>query len=197
MAKLYKKILCLSFMLVLITSLIGCSAVNEFKEGFNDGLEKSKSKSEGELTDKVIKSSDGNTQITVKSDWEESPDLNGEASMQVNNMVKEKYAIVISEPIEDFAEDITVDEYSNMCKEILLESIKNSKISDVTDTTINGQPAKYYEIKGEVDKIKICYFIANIKGKKGLHQVIGWTINSKYDENKEEIKKVVQSFKEL
>jgi hypothetical protein len=39
--------------------------------------------------------------------------------------------------------------------------------------------------------------IAAIKGKKGFYQVIGWTLNSKYDQNKSEIINVITSFKEV
>lgn len=197
MSKSYKKIVYLLFILMFITSLVGCNVVNEFKEGYKDGVEESTKDSDVAVTDKVIKSSDGSTQITVNSNWKESTSLNDEASIQVDQQAKEKYAIVISESVEDFADDFSVDEYANMCKDLLSESIKNSTVSEFTDMTINGLPAKYYEIKGEIEKIKVCYFIVAVKGEKGLHQVVGWTINSKYDENKEEIKKILQSFKEL
>lgn len=193
---MFKKAAYVLVVVVLISSLTGCSFADNFKKGFNEALEKSSSKSTAATTDKVIKSAQGDIQLTVKSDWNEAKNLNEVATLQVDNPVKEKYAIVISESTKDFSADITLDDFANVVKENFSKTVSNNTISNFESITVDGQPAKYFEIKGEVNKLNICYFIVAVKDKKAFHQVIGWTLNSKYDENKEEIKKVIESFKE-
>lgn len=193
---MFKKVGYVLFILVLVTSLTGCGFVDSFKKGFNEGLNKNLSKSTVATTDKVIKSDQGDIQLTVKSDWNEAKNLNEIASLQVDNPIKEKYAMVISESTKDFSGNISVDDFAKLVKESFSKSVKANTITDFENVTVDGKPAKFFEIKGEVNNLNICYFIVAVKDNKALYQVIGWTLNSKYDENKEEIKKVVESFKE-
>jgi hypothetical protein len=181
----FKKLLCLSLVSLFCSGLTGCSNILD------------KVQDNTKTTETVIKSSDGKTQITVFSDWKEDKALNEQATIQASNRLKEKYAIVISESLQDFSEDIKVEEFADVVKENMLQSVKNAATSDMTDMTVNGLPAKFFEIQGDVEKVKAKYLIGAVKGKNGIYQIITWTLNSKYDQNKEELKKVIESFKEL
>lgn len=182
-----KKFICLVSVLLLVSGFMGCSKV----------LQQVEKKVNENVTEKIVKGSDGKTQITVHSDWKEEKELNAAANIQVANRVQEKYAVVISESTADFSKDIKVGEFADLMKNNMVQNITDASVTDMTDMTINGMPAKYFEIQGEVNKIKVKYLIAAVKGKAGLHQIITWTLNSKYDQNKEELKKAIQSFMEI
>jgi hypothetical protein len=189
MRKLLKKILCFTTFVIITLAFSGCGTlVNEIKN---------KTGNRGASADKVIKSNDNKSQITVGGDWQEDKELNAEANIQASNRQKEKYIIVISEPKEDFSVDMKIEDFANIVRDGIIQSGENVNATEPVDMTINGLPGKYFEVQGEVQKVKVRYLAAVVNGKNTYHQVLTWTLNSKYEENKEELKKVIQSFKEL
>jgi hypothetical protein len=54
-----------------------------------------------------------------------------------------------------------------------------------------------YEITGSVDGVRIKYLHTTLEGKKYFHQIIAWSLTSKYDSNKATFDKILDSFYEL
>ncbi|MBM3156433.1 MAG: hypothetical protein FJ004_04020 [Chloroflexi bacterium] len=125
-------------------------------------------------------------------------DLNDEADIQVANTKKEAYVIVLSEFKMDFSDDITVEVHSDITRQILLDSLENVIISDEpVELQINGRRALQYEISGRVEGINVVYLHTTVDGEEGFHQIIAWTLPSKYDKNKPLLDSVVNSFREI
>lgn len=146
---------------------------------------------------KIVKSTDGFSQITVPESWSETTTLNEAAVIQVANAAAEKYLIVISEPKEDFSENTTVDDYYNIILENFKTGLENANLHPPVKTTVNGKKALQFEVQGEVNKIKAAYIVTIVETDKNFHQIMSWTLQSRYEKNKAELLDVVSSFKEV
>jgi hypothetical protein len=183
MKKFLRRILSLSLIVAIMIGFSGCAL----------------KKLPGKATPKkdiVVKSADEKFQISVPSDWKEDPDLNEIASVQASKRADEKYAIVISESSVDFGADINLEAFAKLSQSNVLGAAKNSSSTDFTDVTINGLEGKAFEITGEISSLKVHYYIVAIKGKDHFHQIITWTLESKYADFNSELKEVAQSFTE-
>lgn len=208
MMNMVKKATIFALLLVLAISMTSCGSFSEVTNGIADGIREGiKSAditqgSKGNTADsntgsKVIKSSDGKFQLSVPSNWKEDSELNDEAILQVSNRVEEKYVIVINEGKDGFSEDVDSDYYTDLIRESMYDNLVNPQISDNQDITINNMPAKYFEISGEADKIKISYMVVISEDRDNFNQVIGWTSTPKFDDKKQSIGAVMKSFESI
>lgn len=65
------------------------------------------------------------------------------------------------------------------------------------DAEINGRKAITFIVKGEVNNRRITYIYAIVDSPNAFNTVYSWTFSADFDKNKEELTKVVKSFKEL
>lgn len=145
---------------------------------------------------KVIKSTDGLTQITVPKSWKEMKNLNDEASIQAALARQELYVIVITESKEDF-DKMTVSKYSELTRASILEALSSAKEEKVDAITIDGRKALQYKIQGSIDNLKVVYLHTTVEGKDHFHYVLAWTLKSKYEKGKDVLQQVIKSFKEI
>lgn len=133
--------------------------------------------------------------------------LNQDATLEYQNLEKEFYIIVIDEPIGEFNKAIQESEiadlyspdltgYSLYVSDVFLETVDIISETPLTDVTINGLKGKHMEIEGSVGGVDVFYFYTMVQGAKDYYQVLTWTLLSKKEEHKEEMQKIVNSFKE-
>ncbi|GIP33310.1 hypothetical protein [Paenibacillus sp. J2TS4] len=139
------------------------------------------------------------TEITLPGGWSQIHGLNEEASLQASYITNasENYMVVLSEPKEDFEEGHTLSDYYDLIMEMQLtdEVIGNSNYTDAVELEINGLPAVQFEVRGEVDKVKIAYLFTLVESESGFHQLIFWTNDQKLDENKQTYLDAINTFK--
>ncbi len=151
----------------------------------------------------------GQYEIELPKTLSKADNLHEDASLQYQNILNEFYTIVIDEPISDFNDLVTQDEYlaesykpnltgySNLLKDNLSVSIKNGKFSNFEDTKINGMDAKLMNVSGTVDNIDIYYQFGFVKGKDRYYQIVNWTELKSKKEHSKAMEKIISSFKEL
>ena len=145
---------------------------------------------------KSISSKNGQIQVEVPSSWKTQRDLHDNPDLQVANVWEDNYLIVLSDNKADF-DDLTLEEHSDETRQILLESVDNIQISrGPILLEINGQPAVQYEIRGSIDKTKVVYLHTTIEGQDHFHQLIAWTLPSKFSKNRPAMESVINSFQE-
>jgi hypothetical protein len=145
--------------------------------------------------DAVVKSTDGQFQVTIPSGWSAQSALNDAADIQVANPRTESYVIVLSEPKADF-ENPTIEWHSELTRTMMLKSLTGGQITaGPKEFQINGQPALQYEIRGTVGSIKVVYLHTTVDTGQHLHQILAWTLPSHYDDNRAEMESVINSFK--
>lgn len=185
--KIFRKLITVVLVLFMTLSLAGCGGVAD--------ITKAVSGNSTDNTTKVIKSSDGTLQLTVPSSWKEDKELNDQAMLQVSNRSEEKYVIVIREEKATFASDVKVDDYTGMVADNMSSAVTNAQLSKIQDSTFNNKSACYFELAGEVQKIKISYLVIVWQDNGNYYQTIGWTLTPKFESNKGSIRAVMDSLK--
>jgi hypothetical protein len=172
-----------TFMLLLVCiGLISCDTKTEFKS---------------------IKVNDYS--ISLPDFLSEGKDLNGDASLQYQNLFKEFYVVVIDESKESFKDAIEINELEDVYEsnfdgytELLIGNLETAvtfKNKTEKETKINGLPAKILTFEGTVEGIDIYYQVAYIDGITNYYQIMTWTLPNKKDTYKEIMDKMFQSFK--
>ena len=146
--------------------------------------------------------------LEIPSSLVENKSLNKAASLSYNNLLEELYIIVLDESKEEMNQVMLVNGlnetygngligYAELLSQNLMKSVKNGKISKLNKTKINSLNAYTTEIEGNINGIKIYYLFAFIEGKDSYYQIMSWTLLNKKQENREKIKNMIFSFKEL
>ncbi|WP_010269079.1 PsbP-related protein [Paenibacillus senegalensis] len=151
----------------------------------------------GDGSEVTLEGTDGLTAITLPPGWQEMPGLNPEASIQAAkvSMSDENYLLVISENKADFSDGTALEDYMGLIKDIqMAQSIENGSFTDPQASTINGMNAYQFEVRGEVEKVKIGYLVTLIESNDHFHQVIFWTTDHKLDNSKGEYQEALQTF---
>ena len=181
-------LLSISALVLILTLLTGCNA---FMEGFNKGLEGALEKdSEGVQT---ITSDQSQLSVDFPKSWKEE-ELNGIATIQMANMVKEQYMIVIEEAADDFEDGFTVGDYAEIIIENMQTVVSGATVSSIDDVTIGDNlAAKQVELSGSVDGIKCTYFITFAENDGFFYQFTAWSLPSKYDAAKSVFEDILKS----
>jgi hypothetical protein len=155
-----------------------------------------KNKLEKSQAPKVIAGGDGKTSLTVPDKWRPLTTLHEEAKLQAADVVAEQYAIVISESKAGFADDMTLDDFTELIMTAPKEAVTDLKVADPAPFEVNGYQARQFEAAGTVDKIKIKWIFTTIEAPKNFHQIVMWTTPAKFEENEKIFQDVVKSFQE-
>lgn len=137
-------------------------------------------------------------------------ELNREASLQYNNLYKEKYIIVLDENKNDFIQDLKdygiFDEDEEMldvfaeAKESFIIN-QDAVIGEIyrVDKKINGLNARLVEFDSDVNGIPepVTYYLGFVEGKNNLYTILAWTLTDRKNAYKEEANKMINSFREL
>jgi len=166
---------------------IGSRAANRY-------IDKSK---EAAGDDETYTAPDKSGRIDLPSTWRAMSDLNDEASIQAGNAFMEEYLIVISEKRADFGDDIDLEKYADICLDGMAANIGKLDKGKAREKKIGGRDALLLEVRAKVDGLDVVYLVAYVEGPESYHQVLSWTLEGKYDRNKERLERAVRSFREL
>jgi hypothetical protein len=145
----------------------------------------------------TVTSSNGLCQLEIPEGWSERSDLHDDADIQVARIKEEMYIIVLSEYKADFDDDFTLSDHSELTLQLFLENLEDAQVqSGPVQIQVNGRPALQYEIRGVVDGIKIAYLHTTVDGEIAFHQVLAWTLPSKYEKNQSTLQSVIDTLSE-
>ena len=145
---------------------------------------------------KEIVGNNGLVRLTVPGSWSSMKDLNEEANLQVGSVLEEGYLVVISENREDF-EDMTLQKFSEITSESIMEGLAKASQEEPEDILIGRHRAIKRVIEGVIDNLKISYVHVAVETEGNYHQIIGWSLKSKFEGNKSKFDKIIMSFKEV
>lgn len=151
----------------------------------------------GESKPTVMTSADGKTQLTIPGDWRRETALNEQASLQASNRVKETYVVLISDNKQDYTDEMTLARFTSVTREAMVGGVRSAQATEPMPTTISGYPALQYELRGGVDGVNVVYIITAIETASSFHQLITWTLPSRYEQHQGTLREVTQSFKEV
>ncbi len=141
----------------------------------------------------------------------EGYDLNSEASLQYQDVVKEVYVIVIDEPKQEFIDVfMSIDEYDSSksaCDNYAAAQMESIEANMTTVTsksvlkksTLAGCEARTANVAGTQEGIDdaMGFTVAFIEGKETLYMVMTWTFEKDKDKYQADMDKMINSFKEL
>ncbi len=131
--------------------------------------------------------------VIKPASWSLRSDLNEVADLQMGNPFKEAYAIIISENKMDF-EDLALEEHSNITRSSLREGLKNYSESDAEYLDIVEFPTLRYRLAGNVNGVNVVYWHVTIETQSYFHQILLWSLKSKFSKNEVDFNALIQSF---
>lgn len=191
--------------LVLALGLSACSTSSS--EETNDFLDKL-----NEMTETKFETVEVNSlySLDLPEFMTSTTQLNDEASLQYNNLYKEKYVIVIDESKEEFVETFKelnmydesksiIDNYAEAQSAFISEGATVLKESDFRSAKANGLEMRMKDIDADVTGVpeSVSYFLGFVEGKETLYMVMAWTLKSRKDGYEEEAGKIIKSLKEM
>jgi len=145
--------------------------------------------------------------LQIPGSMSSTTQLNDEAALQYQNIIKELYVIVIDETKAevqtaldenglqyDYTNDL--QGYYDLVGNNILSTLSRETLPKPVDTTINGLKAKVLDIEGTVEGQDIYWKFAFIEGKKKYYQIMTWTLASRKDTHEAVMRAMVNSFKE-
>ena len=155
-------------------------------------------KAEAPAVATTITSPDGLASIVLPSGWkqEQAQELHDQADLQASDRANEMYVIVMSENKEDFR-DMTAEKHSQFTRSALTEKLESPEVSAPAQVTTGGLTGTQYEIRGGVDNLNIAYLHTTVESPTHFHQILAWTLKSRFDKNRPVLDAVIQSFKEV
>lgn len=147
-----------------------------------------------------------NYSISIPSFMKKTNDLNDDASLQYENMIKEVYVVIIDEFQNEIHNEIeeygllpdyekNFQGYTKLKLDQFDESYQISNKLIVKDT-INLLPAVIYEVTVSVENTNVYMNYALVKGKTKYYQIMTWTLADRKYKYKNILKDIVYSFKE-
>lgn len=136
-------------------------------------------------------------------------ELNDQASVQysyvedVDGEVKELYMIVImetKEEIESYELDMEFDalSYGELSVSNLEGGLDTYEVltKNPEIESINGMDCAKFEMKGSLGVVGVFYKLGVFEGENAFYQVLTWTLESQKGDFKEDMDKIIGSFKE-
>ena len=145
--------------------------------------------------------------INIPIYMSETSSLNENAILQYQSQFRNIYVMVIEDTKDGFhnslVENEINDQYTNDLEgfaELMFSyggfwNVNNE--DEIEVTMINGLNAKVIETTNRIEGIDIFYKAALVEGKSSYYQVIAWTSSNKESKNKDDIRKIIDSFTEL
>lgn len=179
-----KKVIAFGVALLIGFTLVSCSTIKFFDLNNSN---------ENEL--QSVKSSETNLTLQFPKSWKEY-ELNEIATIQMANMAKEQYFVIIEETAGDFTDDFTVGDYTNIIMENMMAVVETEEDPVINDVKIGENiDAKQFEMTGAVEKVKVKYLVTCAEVDGYFCQIIAWSLQSKYDKNKPVFEEIINSVK--
>jgi len=112
-------------------------------------------------------------------------------------VVSDKYIIVLQESKIDFQKGTSLKDYTGLVVNLMRNNLTDPSSTPPVNITVNGMKAQLFEISGSIDKMNLKYLVAAVESKESFHQIILWTLPSKYDSLKGEYRKIIDSYRAM
>ncbi len=142
-------------------------------------------------------SNDGLVMVTADGRWTTLDTGSADASLQIGDLAAQEFLLVVSEAKSDFEEGMEVGGFADLVAENIAAGLGDPESTKMVALTINGCPARQYEVSGTMDGLTITYLNTFVEGEAHFHQVLTWTLEEMKGKAFPELRKVVGSFREV
>lgn len=134
--------------------------------------------------------------VIKPASWSLRNDLNDVADLQMGNAFKEAYTIVITEDIADF-DNISLEDHSDITRSMIKQGLNNWQESEPEFLDVGGYRALRYQLSGTMDGVKVVYWHVTVETDNHYHQMLLWSLKSKFSKNQSDFDSVIHSFEEI
>lgn len=143
----------------------------------------------------IVATSEGRAVLDIPDDWQQLDLDNADAALQVGNLRREEYLIVIAEPISDF--DLDLAGFAELASGLTVGAVEGGEILGAPRSLeINGFPARRVEIAGTSEGLRVRYHATYVEGADHYYQVLAWTLPSRRGVAFPRFDRVVATFRE-
>lgn len=132
---------------------------------------------QGGISGGIVQTNDHQLQFKLPGHWKLLKNLNKEASLQVGNLYKEQYMVVLSYSKLDFVGGLE-DHFKHTTDQLMITIQNPTRLKD-NKFNVNGMPAMQSTISAKLNRLNITYLQTSIEGQQAFHQVLCWTLTSK------------------
>ena len=169
--------------------------VTAFLSGYNTYNKKIKNANGKGVKTQIVTTEDGLLELKVPKTWRTLDQISGIGSLGFGNLRSEQYLIVISEPISDFEDSFTLDDYAEICLGNTKDSASEYTSGQWVPSQISGYPAKEIEVNAVIDRLKIKYLNGYLETETHYHQIMQWTLPSQWKNSEQVFRSVLDSAK--
>ena len=123
----------------------------------------------------------GLASIKLPARWRAATALNEQAAIQASDPFRQRFAVVISEPRDDFDMTVDLSDHAGRTLTQLSDSLRLVAINGPVERTVQGCRALQFEIEGYHQGVRLVYLHTTIEGRRAYHQVLAWSTRSAYD----------------
>ena len=148
----------------------------------------------GSDSEQMLESELGDYRLTMNRGWSDMAGELGEgAVLEAADPIREKYVMIFAYSREDFEADVTLTDFADWVAEGLMENLSDPVLSREPDADVLGGSAPSCQVIGGVDGLNITYWVTCAATDDEYFQIVGWTLKSKAEDNKEDIQQVMHS----
>ncbi len=146
--------------------------------------------------DKMLTSGDKTLRCQLPEGWAISDDNKDADRLQIKNDAKECYMLFLSDAKADL--DTNIKQYSEDRRDAMLQKLDNAKSSDAKQIAVGTHKAYQYEITGTVKdgRLRLKYLVTIFETEDRYVQCVGWSVASKFDDDKTELEKATDGFRD-
>lgn len=143
-----------------------------------------------------LENAETEVRITVPADWTLIRDNRRQsADIQAAYSPRNLHAKVLSESASGLS-IFNLEDNAEQYRWLIQQELDRFDRETPTGlTSLDGKRAVQYEIRGVVDGVPVVYLHTTVQGSDDYYQVVGWTTEESYQENKETLQKVIESFR--
>lgn len=134
--------------------------------------------------------------VIKPASWSLRSDLNDVADLQMGNSFKEAYAIIISENKMDF-ENLSLEGHSDITRSLIKEGLKHYQESDPEYLNNGSFRFLRYRLSGNINGVNVVYWHVTLETEEHFHQMLLWSLKSKFSKNEADFNAVIQSFEAI
>ncbi len=187
---------CLNFLiLALVLFVLACGSKDQTAKENQPGA-KPEAKSTSPQAPEVITSTDQVSSVTAEGGWKPATGLHPKAQLQASNSYGDMYLVVFSEKKDRYS-GVTLEDYSEVTRGHILDTLTSPSISNPRQFTIDGNSGLQYDIHGYVKNAKIGYVHTAVETPLYFHEIILWTPDDRFERNHFAMENAINSFKEV
>lgn len=148
---------------------------------------------------KVLENSQARVQVRLPQGWQIAPSnvLHDNAELYAYNAREEIYFLVLGENT-DSVNFFSLDDNAKEYRRLLTSSFEGPAQEEATQlTSINDLPAVQYVVRGRLNGTPVVYLHTTVATTDRYYQVVTWTSEDRYNQNRTEMQTLTSSFRKM